>query len=228
MYWEGYDSLMKAIIFDCDGVLVNSESLTAIAYKNVYARHGLTLTPEAFSEMLGMKQADILARLRGVEGGLLPDEARGELTDEILRLLAEQVQHTHGLPQFLDQLRQPYCVASSSDVSRIRLSLETAKILDRFEGRIFSSSMVTNGKPAPDLFLLAAKELGFDPHDCIVFEDSAAGVTAAVAAGMTPVGYIGGDHLPPGHGDTLKAAGAVDIVADWSTAKQFLSKDTRQ
>ncbi|RMC37948.1 HAD family phosphatase [Paracoccus alkanivorans] len=218
---------MKAVIFDCDGVLVNSETLSAIAYKNVYARYGLTITPEAFSAMLGMKQADILASLRGVEGELLPAEAEGELTSEILSLLGQLVRHTPGLPQFLDQLDQPYCVASSSDVPRIRLSLDTAGILDRFEGRIFSSSMVANGKPAPDLFLLAAEKLGVEPCDCIVFEDSAAGVTAAVAAGMTPVGYIGGDHLPPEHEAKLRAAGAADIVPDWRAAGQFLKRETR-
>lgn len=217
---------MKAIIFDCDGVLVNSESLTAIAYRNVYARHGLTITPEAFSSMLGMKQPDILASLRSKDGRLLPAEAKDELTDEILALLGQHVEHTPGLPQFLDQLTLPYCVASSSDVPRIRLSLDTARVLDRFDGRIYSSTMVENGKPAPDLFLLAAKNLGIEPCDCVVFEDSVAGITAAVAAEMTPIGYIGGDHLPPEHKDKLLAAGAFDVVPDWRAAEKCLTRIT--
>lgn len=218
---------MKAVIFDCDGVLVNSETLSAMAYKNVYARHGLTLTPEALSTMLGMKQADILGSLRGAEGGLLPEGAEDELTREILSLIAQQVEHTPGLQQFLDRLNLPCCVASSSNVQRIRLSLETAGILDRFDGRIYSSSMVANGKPAPDLFLLAADKLGVKPCDCIVFEDSAAGITAAKAAGMIPVGYVGGDHIGSGHEDKLRAAGAVKIAPDWHAAEQFMTRKIR-
>ncbi|RJE89284.1 HAD family phosphatase [Paracoccus onubensis] len=224
---QGHKQLMKAIIFDCDGVLVNSETLTAIAYKRVYARHGLTIAPKAFSAMLGMKQTDILANLRGEEGGLLPAEASGELTEEILSLLGQKVRHTPGLTTFMDRLDLPYCVASSSDVPRIRLSLATAGILDRFDGRIFSSSMVANGKPAPDLFLLAAERLGVDPGDCVVFEDSVAGVTAAVAAGMTPIGYIGGEHLPRGHDSKLRAAGAREIIQDWHAAESFLKRGIR-
>lgn len=218
---------MKAVIFDCDGVLVNSETLTAIAYERVYARHGLTIAPSAFSAMLGMKQTYILATLRSEEGGLLPAEASGELTEEILSLLGQKVRHTPGLPAFMERLDLPYCVASSSDVPRIRLSLATAGILDRFEGRIFSSSMVANGKPAPDLFLLAAEQMGVAPGDCVVFEDSVAGVTAAVAAGMPAVGYIGGGHLSPGHDSKLRAAGAREIVSDWRAAERFLTGETR-
>lgn len=214
---------MKAIIFDCDGVLVNSEVLTAEAYTRVYGRHGQTLTPALFSAMYGLKQADILARLRGTEGGLLPPEAEPELTAEILALLAERVEPTAGLTAFLAGLDLPYCVASSSDVARIRLSLGKAGLLDRFEGRIFSSAMVARGKPAPDLFLLAARELSVPPADCTVFEDSLAGVTAAVAAGMRAIGYLGGGHLGPDQGARLRAAGAAAVISSWDEAPALLA-----
>ena len=117
----------------------------------------------------------------------------------------------------------PFCVASSSDVARIRLSLGVSGLLPHFEGRIFSSSMVKRGKPAPDLFLHAAAQLGAAPSDCVVFEDSIAGITAAKAAGMYPVGYLGGGHLPADHAKKLSAAGAKAIISDWSEAPALIA-----
>lgn len=214
---------MTAIIFDCDGVLVNTEILSAQAYRNVYARHGLTITPEAFLKMIGLKQADILRQLRGTEGGLLPPEGDAQLTEEVLGLIRDHVQPTAGIADVLAGLVLPFCVASSSDIPRIRLSLGTAGLIDYFEGRIFSSSMVQNGKPAPDLFLLAAQTLGAEPVDCIVFEDSVAGITAAKAAGMYAIGYIGGGHVPPSHADLLRKAGADVVISDWSEAAALIA-----
>lgn len=214
---------MTAIIFDCDGVLVNTEILSAQAYRNVYARHGLTITPEAFLRMIGLKQADILSQLRGTEGGLLPPEGDAQLTVEVLELIREHVQPTAGIADVLEGLVLPFCVASSSDIPRIRLSLGTAGLIDYFEGRILSSSMVKNGKPAPDLFLLAAETLGAEPAECMVFEDSVAGITAAKAAGMFAIGYIGGGHVPPSHREVLLAAGADVVIAEWSEAKAVIA-----
>jgi beta-phosphoglucomutase-like phosphatase (HAD superfamily) len=104
-------------------------------------------------------------------------------------------------------------VASSSPPERIRASLETTG-LARFFNFFFSATGVPNGKPAPDLFLHAASRMGVQAADCIVVEDSAAGVTAATAAGMTAVGFVGGSHADPQLGDQLKSAGAQIIVAD--------------
>lgn len=214
---------MKAIIFDCDGVLVNTEILSAEAYRNVYARHGLTISHADFIRMIGLKQADIIKVLRGAEGGLLPPEGDGELTREVLALIRDHVQPTAGIADLLRGLRLPFCVASSSDVPRIRLSLGTAGLLGHFEGRILSSSMVARGKPAPDLFLLAADHLGAPAADCIVFEDSVAGITAARAAGMYAVGYTGGGHLPPEQDDRLRAAGAGQVIGHWDQAQALIA-----
>jgi HAD superfamily hydrolase (TIGR01509 family) len=177
---------------------------------------------EDFQKMLGLKQADILTRLRGTEGGLLPPEAEPELSAEILALIRAEVAPTFGIENFLADLALPFCVASSSDVARIRTSLATAGLLDAFEGRIFSSTMVKNGKPAPDLFLHAASHLAVQPSECLVFEDSVAGITAAAAAGMVPIGYIGGGHLPLGHEALLRQAGAQDVISDWQQAPALI------
>lgn len=214
---------MKAIIFDCDGVLVNTEILSARAYREIYARHGLTITPDMFLTMIGLKQADILAQLRGLEGGLLPPEGDAELTALVLEMIRAEVAATEGLADFAAGLAVPFCVASSSDVPRIRLSLETAGLIGLFEGRIFSSTMVSRGKPAPDLFWLAAKSMGVAPGDCVVFEDSVAGITAAAAAGMVGIGYTGGGHLPPEQAERLRAAGAQAVIGHWREAPAVLA-----
>ncbi|MFD1881221.1 HAD family hydrolase [Paracoccus pacificus] len=118
---------MTAAIFDCDGVLVNTEMLSAEAYRNVYARHGLTIEPAAFQNMLGLKRADTLRTLPGREGGVLPPEAAPELSAEILDLIRAKAQPMPGIADVLRELHVPFCVASSSDVARVRLSLAASR-----------------------------------------------------------------------------------------------------
>ena len=119
----------------------------------------------------------------------------------------------------LTWLRGPKCVASSSPLDRIRVSLETTGLIRFFESRIFSASDVAAGKPAPDLFLRAAAKTGIAPSDCIVVEDSPAGVTAATAAGMTAIGFLGGSHAGPELGPKLLAAGARTVISDMRALK---------
>jgi beta-phosphoglucomutase-like phosphatase (HAD superfamily) len=119
----------------------------------------------------------------------------------------------------LSWLRGPKCVASSSGLDRIRLSLETTGLLRFFEPNLFSASDVLRGKPAPDLFLLAATRMKVRPGDCFVVEDSPAGVAAATAAGMTPIGFVGGSHSGAALGQQLTAAGAHAIFADMRQLK---------
>ena len=114
----------------------------------------------------------------------------------------------------LTWLRGPKCVASSSPPERIRLSLDLADLTRFFEPNLFSASDVKNGKPAPDLFLLAASRMKVAPRDCIVVEDSPAGVAAATAAGMVPIGFVGGSHAGADLGRQLATAGAQTIIAD--------------
>ena len=114
----------------------------------------------------------------------------------------------------LTWLRGPKCVASSSPLDRIRASLECTGLLRFFEPYLFSASDVMRGKPAPDLFIYVASKMRVAPSDCIVVEDSPAGVTAAHAAGMVPIGFIGGSHTNPGLGAHLTNAGARAVIAD--------------
>ena len=126
-----------------------------------------------------------------------------------LRLLFEaELRATTGIEAVLDALTGKVCVASSSTPDRLRHALGLVGLYERFAPHIFSAVQVRRGKPAPDLFLYAAARMDAEPAQCLVIEDSLAGVEAAVAAGMTAIGFIGGSHCRPGHAERLKALGA--------------------
>ena len=117
-----------------------------------------------------------------------------------------------GVADVLAALEMPFAVASSSSVHKLRLSLDTCALTRFFDGHIYSAEQVARGKPAPDVFLLAASQIGSDPADTVVVEDSPAGITAARRAGMRAIGFAGGSHCLPSHADRLIAAGAVRVV----------------
>lgn len=204
------------IIFDCDGVLVDSEPLAAEAYVRAYRKHGLTIEASVVAEGVGLKQADIVRKIGEITGQYLPDEATPDLWIATRDLFTEKLQPTPGLPNFLAALATAKCVASSSSLERIHHSLGVTGLAASFGEAIFSSQMVKHGKPAPDLFQLAAKTMGFAPENCVVIEDSRFGVQGAIAAGMIAIGYTGGGHTWAEHGDTLRAAGAHSVCADWT------------
>jgi HAD superfamily hydrolase (TIGR01509 family) len=209
--------LAQLIIFDCDGVLVDSEPLAAKAYERVYDRHGMSgVGPEIIAQCIGMKQADIIAKIGELTGHHFPEHAHGDLWIETKALFSEQLAPTPGIAAFLGRLATARCVASSSSVERIRHSLDVTGLAHHFGEAIFSSSMVRRGKPAPDIFLYAAERMRADPADCVVIEDSPFGVEGAVAAGMTALGYTGGGHSYPGHAERLAGHGAVASCASWS------------
>ncbi|WP_286174225.1 HAD family hydrolase [Rhodobacter sp. NTK016B] len=186
------------VIFDCDGVLVDSEPISLAVMLDVLAEAGCVLDePEAYRHFLGKSLgsvADWLKRERGLD---LTPSLLGALRERLLARFEQDLQPMPGVGQALAGLGVPVCVASSSQPDRIRLSLRVTKLLPFFEPHIFSASMVANGKPAPDLFLHAAQKMQVDPSECLVIEDSPAGLTAARAAGMKAVAYIGGSHAGP-------------------------------
>lgn len=205
----------KLFIFDCDGVLVDSEPLAAQAYVQVYAKHGLTITPDIVGQCVGMKQSDILRRIEELTGQAFPLDQEKDIWLETKKVFREALQPVSGIRSFLERLEIPSCVASSSSIERIQFSLDSTGLMSFFGENIFSSSMVKRGKPAPDLFLHAAEKMGVDPAHCIVVEDSPFGVQGAVAAGMAVIGFTGGGHTTPGHHDALQAAGANRVYASW-------------
>jgi HAD superfamily hydrolase (TIGR01509 family) len=133
----------------------------------------------------------------------------------------------NGVTEVLDALSLPICVASSSTLEQIRGKLQLTGLLQRFGENLFSATMVARGKPAPDLFLHAAQQLATAPHCCLVIEDSPTGVEAALAAGMTVIGFSGGSHCAPGHGAQLQAHGAALVIDDMRPLPTALEKLAR-
>ncbi len=201
------------IVFDCDGVLVDSEVLARRAMQSVYRQAGIEVTTEMVDAVVGMKFADILGQIEKRTGRALANEYHPNFWTETKALFTAELAPVPGVVDFLEASPIPRCVASSSDHERIRHSLKVTG-LDRFfeDGAIFSSHDVKRGKPEPDLVLHAARTMDVSPSRCLVIEDSRFGIQGAKAAGMAAYGFLGGAHLLANTGDALRAAGA-DFVA---------------
>jgi FGGY-family pentulose kinase/HAD superfamily hydrolase (TIGR01509 family) len=186
---------IKLVIFDCDGVLVDSEPLAMRVLLELIAEQGIDIERDvAFGSYLGRSLASISESLNDSHGAHLSDASVAGMRDRLYALYRQELQPTGWIAEVVAGLGLPFCVASSSQVERIRLSLELTGLLPAFEGRIYSASMVRKGKPAPDLFLHAAEAMGVAPENCLVIEDSPAGIRAARAAGMRVFAYVGGGH----------------------------------
>jgi len=203
------------IIFDCNGVLVDSEQIAASVAAEELTRVGVPITPELVSRyFLGRRPADVFAAVEAAIKRKLPESFGAAVNRATLKRLRAELRAMPHAVHALTWLRGPKCVASSSPHDRIRASLETTDLTRFFDPYLFSASEVPNGKPAADLFLHAASRMNFRPSECIVVEDSPAGVTAATSAGMTAIGFVGGSHAGASLGQDLMAAGARTIVAD--------------
>ena len=197
------------IIFDCDGVLVDSEVISCRAHAATLNRYGYAITQDqVFDRFLGRSLRQANLEVEADLGRSLPDDFSTQLLEELYRAFAAELKATPHIHGTLDTLAQPVCVASSGTHERMRISLGRAGLYDRFAPHIFSATQVRNGKPAPDLFLFAAEQMAMLPRQCLVIEDSAPGIAAARAAGMTVLGFHGGSHCRPGYADALRAAGA--------------------
>lgn len=189
------------VIFDCDGVLVDSEPISmSVLVEVIEAAGGHIGEDEAYDRFLGRSMASI-CKILSAEFGL--DITADHLETMRRRLYARfeaELQPIPGVKAAIRALACEKCVASSSQLERVRLSLTVTGLIDDLSDHIFSSSMVTHGKPAPDLFLHAARTMAFKPEDCLVIEDSLAGISAAKAAGMRVFGFVGGSHAArPSH-----------------------------
>ncbi|WP_119422002.1 HAD family hydrolase [Desertibaculum subflavum] len=190
------------VIFDCDGVLVDSEPISNRLFVAHLNRAGFPFTlEECYRELLGRSMASCEALLAARFGRKLPEGFIAALQADTYAALAAEVETMPGVPAALDALEAaglPYCVASSGEFAKMRATLGRTGLLPRFEGRMFSATQVARGKPHPDLFLHAAAEMRAGPARCAVIEDSVPGIRAAAAAGMRALGYAGGTHADAG------------------------------
>jgi HAD superfamily hydrolase (TIGR01509 family) len=184
---------LRLVIFDCDGVLVDSEPISVRHDIELLAQVGMPLSEaEVIERFVGRSPEVMIAAIEDHLGGPLPDGwfERAEL--RLRDAWAAELTPVDGIREALAEIDDPVCVASSSDHENLRYKLELTGLYERFAGRIFSAMEVANGKPAPDLFLYAAERMGAPPASAVVVEDSRYGVAAARAAGMDVLAYAGG------------------------------------
>ena len=200
-------SATRLVIFDCDGVLVDSEPLAMRVLLDALAAAGNPIDEATgYERFLGRSLATMQTILRDDLGVMLPPHCLEQMRIDLFDLYRRELKPIPGIAETLDRLTIPCCVASSSQPERIRLSLEVTGLLPRFASRMFSATMVANGKPAPDLFLHAAHQSGVAPAACLVIEDSAPGIEAARRAGMRVFAFVGASHARrPGYREKLAA-----------------------
>ena len=197
------------IIFDCDGVLVDSEVLSCRCLSKVLASYGIDLgLDQALDLFLGRSMTAVVEHYAAL-GRPIPEQFSTELTAGVRAAFTSALCPIEGVSSVLEGLQIPHCVASSSDVDRVSLSLSLTGLAPHFDNRLYTSQMVERGKPAPDLFLHAAERMQADPRRTLVIEDSISGVEAGKAAGMTVWGFVGGSHYQSRDGKAiLREAGA--------------------
>lgn len=179
------------VIFDCDGVLVDSERLAVRTEAEILSTLGWPLTEQDVIErFVGRSAAHMHREIERHLGRRIDWDAEFEC--RYREVFERELAVVPGIVEALDAITVPTCVASSGSHDKLRFTLGTTGLLDRFEGRIFSADEVVHGKPAPDVFLLAAERLGASPGRCAVVEDSVPGVTAGLSAGMAVLAFAGG------------------------------------
>jgi HAD superfamily hydrolase (TIGR01509 family) len=185
----------EVVIFDCDGVLVDSEVLASARLGAALERLGLKLDESQIRELfLGVSEQSMLGIAERALGAPLPPEFQSELANDVLADFERELKGIKGIAELIGRLDARVCVASSSSIERIRASLRIVGYANLFEPHVFSASEVARGKPEPDLFLHAAQRMGASAADCLVIEDSVHGVTAARRAEMVVFGFTGGAH----------------------------------
>jgi HAD superfamily hydrolase (TIGR01509 family) len=211
------------VIFDCDGVLIDSEIIFGRVLGGCLIAAGFPTTiDEAIVLGFGKNRLTLTAEVEARFGRSLPDGFFETMRQRIDMAFERELQVIPGIEDLLAALPAPRCVASNSHLDRVRHALSVARLLPLFEPHVFSASQVARGKPAPDLFLFAARQLGAPPDECVVVEDSTIGVEAAIAAGMPVLGFCGGSHCPGDHADQLIAAGCSRVFARMPDLAAFL------
>lgn len=209
----------ELVIFDCDGVLVDSERIANQVFCAMLNELGVSVTlQDMFEHFVGLSMPQCMALVTRMYGKPPRDTFVPELQQRTAAALTEQIKPVAGVTETLAALTIPYCAASSGDHAKIRLTLGLTGLLQHFEGRIFSVVDVENPKPAPDVFLLAARTFGIHPSRCAVVEDTPTGVRAGVAAGMYVLGF---SASTPEY--RLRDAGAHEVFSEMRRLPELLN-----
>jgi HAD superfamily hydrolase (TIGR01509 family) len=221
--------MISAVIFDCDGVLVDSEIIAREVEIAVLGEIGLHYDPHEFTiKFMGRSSTAFYALLdadgRERLGRPIADEIQGPIRSRYAKAVDERLAEVPGALRAVAALRHAKAVASSSTVRGLGIKLRRTGLWDHFAPHVYSGEHVPHAKPAPDLFLHAAKALGVEPAQCLVIEDSVNGVLAARAAGMRVWGFRGGAHMTDRIAAHLTEAGAERIVKDWAEAEELFAQ----
>jgi beta-phosphoglucomutase-like phosphatase (HAD superfamily) len=208
----------EAVIFDSDGVLVDSEVIHIAVERELLAELGLHYDyPTYLSRFVGLSNTDFRAALQADYSalglGTFPEDFGDRLNAHTWPRMEAELAPIEGVSRLVEVLKGKVAVGSSAPIERLRKKLTLTALIGLFDPHIYSVDHVDHGKPAPDLFLHAAQQLGAAPHSCAVIEDSVNGLKAAKAAGMFAIGFVGGSHADDGLAARLKEAGA-DMIAD--------------
>ena len=208
----------RLVLFDCDGVLIDSEIIAARAQSRALAEHGIAITPqEAARRFAGIPDADMWQTLQDENARALPADFPRQYADRLQDTFRQELRALPGVRETLAALRQrgmAYCVASSSTPPKLEAALKLVGLWEEFAPNVFSTAQVAHGKPAPDVFLFAARQMRTAILECVVVEDSVPGVRAARAARMRAVGYIGASHNGPDQRKRLLDEGAFEVIDD--------------
>ena len=191
---------ISLVIFDCDGVLVDSEYLSATVLVDVFSGIGVKIDlPFVFAHFVGHSFSAVAAKFARLHGSNVPESFEDDYRNRLLQSFVGRLKSMPGIEKTLDDLNVPYCLASGSSPQRVLKSLEVTGLHSKFENRIFTTAIVKRGKPAPDVFLHAAAVMGVEPHQCLVVEDSTTGIEAGITAGMAVWQFRGGAHFNHGY-----------------------------
>ena len=207
------------VIFDCDGVLVDSEVIAARVEAELLTQAGYEITAEELSELYaGLTFKDIMLRIE--DTAAIPFQASliDQAEDIVDRRLRSEVRAIEGAREAVASVTTKRCICSNSRSERIEFMLEKNGLAELFSGRIFSSLETPSKKPkpAPDVFLHAARSMEANPANTFVIEDSVHGIAGAKTAGMRVIGFTGASHSYPGHADVLTEAGAETVIRRWA------------
>jgi HAD superfamily hydrolase (TIGR01509 family) len=211
------------LIFDFDGVIADSEAIanTVLAETVTGLGHATTLD-QALARYMGRRWTEVVAEIEAAIGKPVPSNFSDQLKFATLERFRTDLKEVSGATAFIRRFSHiPRCIASSSSIDRLQLCLAVLGLEAEFGSHVYSADMVARGKPHPDIFLYAASKLGVNPNECLVIEDSAGGIRAAVAAGMTAVGLSAASHIREGHDLKLHDAGAVHLAQSWSDVERL-------
>lgn len=214
----------KLLVFDGDGVLYDTEPVVCRVQADVVTAAGFPITPKDAYAHIGKTGAQFYRAMEERFETTLPTDMNERFVERYSAILSQGLAPIPGVRELISRLSVPYCLATNSTRARLDVTLAATDLAETFAGRFFCIDDVARGKPAPDLFLLAAKTLGADPAGCLIIDDNVHGITAGIAAGMRVIGFVGASHNGPDQEAKLISAGAEAVCADMMAFADLLGR----